>query len=73
MVADFVFRSMKFAREEEAARKVFSTLTIREGEYLDFVRKKNVPVYGTLIRKLYLDRFEDHSSKRSSIHKDSTY
>ena len=73
MLLEYALRSVKFAREEEAARKVFSTLSIREGEYLDFVRKKNVPVYGSLIRKLYLERFEDQSSKRSSIHKDTQF
>lgn len=73
MILEYALRSLKFAREEEAARKVFSTLSIREGEYLDFVRKKNVPVYGSLIRKLYLERFEDQSSKRSSIHKDTQF
>ena len=73
MLLEYALRSLKFAREEEAARKVFSTLSIREGEYLDFVRKKNVPVYGSLIRKLYLERFEDQSSKRSSVHKDTQF
>ena len=62
MLLEYALRSLKFAREEKAARKVFSTLSLREGEYLDFVRKKNVPVYGSLIRKLYLERFENKSS-----------
>ena len=62
MLLEYALRSLKFAREEKAARKVFSTLSLREGEYLDFVRKKNVPVYGSLIRKLYLERFENNSS-----------
>jgi len=50
-------RSFFFAKEEEAAMKVFKHLPIRQQEYLDFVRKKNVPVYGKLIRVLYHSRF----------------
>jgi len=71
----YVTRSFKFANEENAARRVFETLSIREGEYLSFIRKKNVPIYGELVRKLYHDRIDAYSpsgsSKRSSFHKDT--
>ena len=46
------FRSYLFANEEVAAKQVFDHLPPRQREYLDFIQKKNVPIYGELIREL---------------------
>ena len=37
------------------ARRVYQVLNLRECEYLEFVRRNNMPVYGQLIRKLKED------------------
>ncbi|XP_057309781.1 innexin inx3-like [Hydractinia symbiolongicarpus] len=58
----YLLRKSMFGKEEVAAQRVFGTLTSRQGEYLDFIKKKNVPIYGELIRKLYADKFGSSSS-----------
>ena len=47
-----------FLPQGSQAKKVYHSLTLRECEYLDFVRKKNMPVYGKLIRKLKEERLD---------------
>lgn len=59
-------RSRMFANEEIAAKQVYDTLSVREAEYLDFARKKNVPLYGTLIRALHKERYHENETKPSS-------
>lgn len=47
-----------FLSQGSQAKKVYQALTLRECEYLEFVRKKNMPVYGKLIRKLKEERLD---------------
>lgn len=35
---------------------MYNALTLRECEYLEFIRRKNVPVYGQVIEQLKKDR-----------------
>ncbi|XP_065649982.1 innexin inx2 [Hydra vulgaris] len=48
-----------FLYQGSEAKKVYEMLTFREREYLEFVRKKNMTIYGELIRKLKDDRLRD--------------
>lgn len=47
-----------FLSQGSQAKKVYQALTLRECEYLEFIRKKNMPVYGKLIRKLKEERLD---------------
>jgi len=42
------------------SRKLYKTLTLRECEYLEYIRKTNLALYGQLIQKLKEDRFDDN-------------
>lgn len=56
-----------FLSQGSQAKRVYQSLTLRECEYLEFIRKKNMPVYGKLIRKLKedrLDRFQGDNGYR---------
>jgi len=66
VILGHVLRSRGFANEEIAAQKVYNTLSTRESEYLNFVRKKNVIVYGSLIRALHKQRFENPQQDKDS-------
>ena len=52
LLISYVLRSVSFANSDAATRRVYESLSLREAEYLDFIRKNNVPYYGQLIRKL---------------------
>ena len=41
-----------FISQGSEAKKVYQSLTLREREYLEYVRKKSISVYGKLMRKL---------------------
>ena len=50
-----------FLSQGSQVKKIYQSLTLRECEYLEYVRKKNISVYGKLIRKLkeeILDKYE---------------
>lgn len=51
-----------FLSQGSQAKRVYQSLTLRECEYLEFIRKKNMPVYGKLIRKLKEDRLDRYQS-----------
>ena len=39
-------------------RRMYRLLTLRECEYLEYIRRKNMPLYGAIIRKLKEDRYD---------------
>lgn len=41
-----------FLRNGNPARQIYKILTLRECEYLTFIRRKNIPLYGDILRKL---------------------
>ena len=47
-----------FLSQGSQAKKVYQSLTLRECEYLEYVRKKKMLVYGKLIRKLKEERVD---------------
>ena len=51
-VVDHVITITCFLSQGSHAKKVYQSLTLRECEYLEFIRKKNLTIYGQLIRKL---------------------
>ena len=50
------FTTSGFLTQGSQAKEVYQSLTLRECEYLEYVRTKNIPVYSELIRKLYEKR-----------------
>jgi len=65
-----------FLSQGSQAKRVYQSLTLRECEYLEFIRKKNMTVYGKLIRKLKeerLDRFQGNNGYAPDQHKMSPY
>jgi len=41
-----------FLREGSPAKKIYKVLSLRECEYLTFIRRKNIPLYGEVLSKL---------------------
>lgn len=52
-------------KDKDKSKLVYKQLTIRQGEYLMFVRQKNMLLYGEVLENLY-QRFRDESNKISS-------
>ena len=60
-IIDNVITTTCFFAMGSQSRRVYQVLNLRECEYLEFVRRKNMPVYGTLIRKLNEDRLDRYA------------
>ena len=61
-VVDHLITMACFLSQGSQAKKVYQSLTLRECEYLEYVRKKNMPVYGKLIRKLKEERLDSYGT-----------
>jgi len=69
-----ILRARFFANEEIAAQRLYNALSVREGEYLNFIRRKNVVAYGSIIRALHKQRFEiDPVTEKGEEVKDSGF
>ena len=55
-IVEPIVTTVCFLSQGSQAKKVYQSLTLRECEYLEYVRKKKMPVYGKLIRKLKEER-----------------
>ena len=51
-IIDHMITATCFFAMGDQARRVYRVLNLRECEYVEFVRRNNLPVYGELIRKL---------------------
>lgn len=51
-ILGYRFTTSGFLTQGSEAKKVYQSLTLRECEYLEYVRTKSIPVYNELIRKL---------------------
>ena len=45
-----------FLRKDNPAREIYRILTFRECEYLEMIRRHNIPIFGEILRKLQTDR-----------------
>ena len=54
-----------FMREGNPAREIYRILTLRECEYLDFIRRKSIPKYGDILRKLRYARSDLKNTGKS--------
>ena len=61
-IIDNVITTTCFFAMGSQLRRVYQVLNLRECENLEFVRGKNMPVYGTLIRKLNEDRLDRYAN-----------
>ena len=61
-IVDHLITTACFLSQGSQAKKVYQSLTLRECEYLEYVRKKNMPVYGKLIRKLKEERLDSYGT-----------
>jgi len=59
---DHIMTIACFARGGSPAIKIYKKLTLRECEYLEFIRRKNLALYGEVIRKLKDERFGAQTS-----------
>ena len=57
-IANLLITTACFLSQGSQVKKVYQALTLRECEYLEYVRKKNISVYGKLIRKLKEERVD---------------
>jgi hypothetical protein len=65
-----------FLSQGSQAKRVYQSLTLRECEYLEYIRKKDMLVYGKLIRKLKeerLDRYQGNNVYAPEHHKMNPY
>lgn len=54
-----------FMKGEDKARKMYQVLTLRECEYLEYIRRKNLPLYSEVIKKLTQERTDGMLKKES--------
>lgn len=52
-----------FLRHDNPAREIYRILTFRECEYLEMVRRHNIPVFGEIVRKLQTQRTDCLTTK----------
>jgi len=45
-----------FLRHDNPSKKIYQRLTFREVEYLEMIRRHNIPVFGEIVRKLQILR-----------------
>ena len=57
-IIEHIVTTASFLLQGSQAKKVYQSLTLRECEYLEYVRKKKMLVYGKLIRKLKEERLD---------------
>jgi len=67
LVMDHVMTATCFLKGGEHARKMYGKLSLRECQYLEFIRKKNMPLYGEVIQKLRAGRYGSMQSDDSKI------
>ena len=59
-IVDHIITADCFLSQGSQAKKVYQSLTLREREYLEYIRKKNMTIYGNLIRKLKEERLDSY-------------
>ena len=47
-----------FLSDGNPAREIYQILTLRECEYLEMIRRRNIPLFGDIVRKLQKERSE---------------
>ena len=57
-LVDHVFTVACFLSQGSVAKRVYKLLTLRECEYLEFIRKRNMALYGDLMRALKTQRLD---------------
>ena len=59
-IVDHLITTDCFLSQGSEAKKIYQSVTLREREYLEYVRKKNMTVYGDLLRKLKEERVDSY-------------
>ena len=59
-IVEPIVTTVCFFSQVNQAKKLYQSLTLRECEYLKYVRKKKMPMYGKLIRMLKEERVNKH-------------
>merc|ERR1711962_38439 len=62
-VSNHVYRMLQFGRASPK-KTVYRHLTLREIEYLQFIKKKDLVTYGDVLRKLKIQRCDSHGKIR---------
>ncbi|XP_066928522.1 innexin inx3-like [Clytia hemisphaerica] len=67
-----------FLRHDNPSKEIYQRLTFREVEYLEMIRRHNIPVFGEIVRKLQVSRvdcrtmstFDDNTHELESLKHD---
>ena len=57
-IGDHLLTFYAFMAQGDQTRKVYQMLTLRECQYLEYIRKKDMNIYGEVVRKLKKDRLD---------------
>lgn len=57
LLLDHVITLLCVLRQGTMARKMYNVLTLRECEYLEFIRRRDIPLYAEVVQKLRIERY----------------
>ena len=60
--------NVKFSRSRDSSKLIYQHLTVRECEYLEFIRRRNLALYGTIIAKLQETKLKDNHVHQGNGH-----
>ncbi|XP_066925725.1 innexin inx2-like [Clytia hemisphaerica] len=66
-LAGHVITMACFLKDGSPAKKVYKKLSLRECEYLTFIRRKNIPLYGEVLGKLSKQRMKPRLEMNGNI------
>lgn len=64
-VIDYMVTLLCFMRRGGPAKKLYKLMTLREYEYLEFIRRKNLVLYGEVLGSMKKERFEEDQRANS--------
>ena len=66
LLLKYILKLLKIRRFSSPTQGLYNKLTIREMEYLDFVKKKNIPLYNDLLEELKKEDYFGKPPKRQA-------
>ena len=67
-IVDYLITTSCLLSQDSQVKKIYQSLTVRECEYLEYVRKKSISAYGKLIRKLNEERVDKYGPGHAHGH-----
>lgn len=69
-IAEHIMTVACFMKGGASARKMYNMLTLRECEYLEYIRRKDMPLYGDVVQKLKDERYDNMAGDNKPIYRD---